>query len=531
MEDYKKIIREEYIKCANDPSHFLKKYVKITHPQRGRIPFHTFPFQDKVLKLFERDTYKLILKARQLGLTTLVAGYVLWLMTFHEDKSILCVATKQSVAKKLVTMVKYMWDSLPSWLKEKHVTKNELTLEFTNGSIVVATSSATDAGRSEAVSLLIIDEAAFISNIEKIWKSSRGTLSTGGDCIILSTPNGQGNWFHDRWEKAILGGDEVGEFLPIKLPWYVHPERDQEWRDKEDIRYGDAKFAAQECDCDFSTSGDGVFEGAHIKFYEETYVKDPLFKRGEDQNLWVWESPDYSRDYIVVADTGRGDDKDYSTFHVIDVESITQVAEFRARIGTTEFGNLLVGVATEYNEALLVIERENVGWATIQTVIGRNYPNLYYSPKGDTARTDSYFDKYADKSKMIAGISSNLKTRPLFISKLQEYVGTKAVIIQSARTITEMKVFIWKDGKVQAQSGHHDDLVIPLAIGMYIRDTALILRQRGIELTKAAISGIRKSQPISKGFYSSNKVNNPYKWNVGGKMESLDWMLSNRRKK
>lgn len=530
MEDYKKIIREEYIKCASDPIHFLKKYVKITHPLRGKIPFHTYPFQDKVLKLFEKDQYKLILKARQLGLTTLVAGYVLWLMTFHPNKSVLCVATKQNVAKKLVTMVKYMWTSLPSWLTEKHETKNELTLSFKNGSSVVAVSSATDAGRSDSVSLLVIDEAAFINNIEKIWKSARGTLSTGGDCIIMSTPNGQGNWFHSRWEKAIIGDDEIGDFLPIKLPWYVHPERDQAWRDNEDITYGDAKFAAQECDCDFSTSGKGVFEPDILKFYETSFVKEPLYKRGEDQNLWVWEGPDYSKDYIVVADTGRGDDKDYSTFHVVDIESMTQVAEFRAHIGTTDFGNLLVGIATEYNDALLVIERENVGWAVIQTVISREYSNLYYSPKGDTARTDSYFDEYTDKSKMIAGISSNLKTRPLFLGKLQEYVNGKQLIIKSARTLAEMKVFIWKDGKAQATTGHNDDLVIPMAIVAYMRETVLILRQRGIDLTKAAISNIRSTKYVSKGGYAASKVGNPYKWKVGDKEEDLRWMLNNRRR-
>ncbi len=85
-------------------------------------------------------------------------------------------------------------------------------------------------------------------------------------------------------------------------------------------------------------------------YYEKTYIKEPLEKRGVDQNLWVWESADYYRNYIVVADVARGDGKDYSTFHVIDTEANVQVAEYRGQIGTKEFGHLLVGIATEYNE-------------------------------------------------------------------------------------------------------------------------------------------------------------------------------------
>ena len=143
------------------------------------------------------------------------------------------------------------------------------------------------------------------------------------------------------------------DFLPIKLPWYVHPERDQTWRDRQDELLGDPRMAAQECDCDFSTSGDIVFYNESLEYYEKSFIKDPLERRGADQNLWVWENADYSRDYMVLADVARGDGKDFSTCHVMDVETKFQVAEYKGQIGTKEFGHLLVGLATEYNEALL----------------------------------------------------------------------------------------------------------------------------------------------------------------------------------
>ena len=132
----------------------------------------------------------------------------------------------------------------------------------------------------------------------------------------------------------------------------VHPERDQKWRDRQDELLGDPRMAAQECDCDFSTSGDTVFYAEYLEFYEQTYIKDPLEKRGADQNLWIWEPADYSRSYLVVADVARGDGKDYSAFHVIDIETNTQVAEYKGQLGTKEYGHLLIGIATEYNEAL-----------------------------------------------------------------------------------------------------------------------------------------------------------------------------------
>ena len=340
MPDLKKVIRQEYLKCARDPIHFMRKYCYIQHPQRGRIQFNLYPFQEKVLTLFQQNDYSAILKSRQLGISTLTAGYSLWLMTFHKDRNVLALATTQATARNLVTKVQFMWENLPSWLKVDSVENNKLSLRFTNGSKIQAKSSNADAARSEAVSLLIIDEAAFIDNIAETWASAQQTLATGGGAIVLSTPYGTGNWFHQTWVKA---ENSENDFLPIKLPWYVHPERDQTWRDAQDNLLGDPRLAAQECDCDFSTSGDIVFYNEYLEYYEKSFIKDPLERRGADQNLWVWENADYSRSYMVLADVARGDGKDFSTCHVMDIETNVQVAEYKGQIGTKEYG--LPGVA------------------------------------------------------------------------------------------------------------------------------------------------------------------------------------------
>ena len=111
--------------------------------------------------------------------------------------------------------------------------------------------------------------------------------SNGGGAIVLSTPYGTGNWFHKTWVSA---EENENDFLPIRLPWNVHPERDQEWRNRQDELLGDPRIAAQECDCDFSTSGDIVFHAEWIDFISNYNYKNPMERRGVDQNLWIWES-------------------------------------------------------------------------------------------------------------------------------------------------------------------------------------------------------------------------------------------------
>jgi len=521
-QDLKQIIRDEYLKCAQDPAHFMKKYCYIQHPTRGRIQFNLYPFQEKVLRLWRDNPYNIVLKSRQLGISTLTAGYSLWIMLFQKDKNVLCIATKQETAKNMVTKVKFMFENLPSWLKVPAEENNKLTLRLSNGSQIKAVSAASDAGRSEAVSLLLIDEAAFIEGIAEIWASAQQTLATGGGAIVLSTPYGTGNWFHQTWVRAEA---QENDFLPIKLPWYVHPERDEAWRKKQDEYLGDPRLAAQECDCDFNTSGDVVFYPEQLEFIISTYVKDPLERRGVDHNLWVWESPDYTRNYMVVADVARGDGKDSSAFHVIDLESNTQVAEYKSQISPKEFGYLLCGIATEYNEALLVVENNNIGWATLDAILERGYRNLYYSPKSEALNAETYLEKIDDPSKMIPGFTMSMRTRPLVVNKFREYIGDKSVTIQSKRLLEEMKVFIWKNGRPEAQSGYNDDLVMSFATGMYVRDTALKFRSQGLDLTRATLSNMATIRPNHQGNFTMNGKPNPYQMNIGGQDEDISWLL------
>jgi hypothetical protein len=526
QEKIKELIKQEYIKCATSPIHFARKYCYISHPTRGRILFNLYPFQEKVLQTFDINSYTIINKSRQLGISTLVAMYSLWLMLFNKDKTILCIATKQETAKNMVTKVKYMYDNLPSWLRgnKMPLEDNKLSIKLANGSQIIAVSAASDAGRSYAVSLLIIDEAAFIEGIDKIYTSVMPTLATGGGCIALSSPNGVGNWFH-----RMFTASEVGEnkFFPIVLPWDVHPDRNDKWFEAESSNMSPREIAQEYC-CDFLASGNTVIEPEVLTFYEQTYVQDPIERRFMGNDFWIWQYPDYNRQYIVSADVARGDGSDYSAFHVIDSETCEQVAEYKSKIGTRDYGNMLVSVATEYNNAILIVENSNIGWDVIQTIVERGYPNLYYSPK--TYNAELSLDRFLDKmnsNQTVPGFTNSTKTRPLVISKLEAYVREKTFIVRSKRLLEEMRVFVWLHGKAQAQEGYNDDLVMSAGFGMFIRDTSLKFFAQGMDLTKASLNNMNKvhGNEIIKNT-TNHMPHNPYKLDLGnGRTEDLSWML------
>lgn len=533
--DIKDIIKDEYKKCAQDPVYFFKKYGYIQHPQRGRLLFILYRFQERVLQQLRDNDYNIILKSRQLGISTLTAAYALWMMLFHPDKNILVIATKQDIAKNIVQKVRYMFDNLPSWLKVECTESNKLSIRFSNGSQIKAESSAASSGRSEAVSMLIIDEAAFIENVEEIWGSAQQTLATGGKAIILSTPNGIGNWFHKKWQEAV----SEGTMNTIQLHWSMHPERNQAWRDDQDKILG-PRLATQECDANFITSGATVVPPEILEFYKQNFVSEPIEKRGFNKDLWIWKLPETGKNYLVCSDVARGDASDKSSFHVIELESLEQVAEYDGLISTKEYGNLLVAIATEYNDALLAVENANIGWAAIQQVIDRQYKNLYYT-ETDLKYIDAehqYSNKYYSRDrKKVAGFTTSLKVRPLMVSKLEAYFRDRLVMIHSARMIEQLYTFNYYDDKAKAAPGYNDDLCLALCIGLWIRDVALRRQSENNAIQRSMLNAFTvnkgSSQYVVDSIYMGNASTQQEKlanqsWQMelpSGEIENLkDWI-------
>ncbi len=475
----------EIVKCGKDPAYFINRYVKIQHPMKGRISFHTFPFQDECLKAFNDHRFNVVVKSRQLGLSTLSAAYAVWLALFRKDKSILVIATKLAVAQNFIKKVKVALSGIPEWMWITEITaKNTQAIEFSNGSQIKAVPTSDDAGRSEALSLLIVDEAAFIRNFDELWKGLYPTLSTGGRAILVSTPNGTGGQYYDIYHGA---EQEENEFNAIKLPWDVHPERDEEWFDKES-RNLNKQQVAQELLCDFQASGETFLSSEDIMKLQ-SQIREPIEKWGPGNNVWVWK---YFRDdhsYVISADVSRGDGADYSTFHVIDTTDSEVVAEFRGKVPPDQLAVLLAEAGRRYGEALLCPESNTYGYAVLMKLHEMSYRNLYFAKE-----KEKFNALYGTGNIGKAGFSTQATNRAKILTKLEEVIRNNKVSCYSSRLVSEFKTFIWNGSKAQAQRGKNDDLVMSLAIGLWLYDSATKSTKKTIDMNTAMLSafGVNK---------------------------------------
>tara|TARA_R110000824_G_scaffold39177_2_gene118735 strand:+ start:1930 stop:3516 length:1587 start_codon:yes stop_codon:yes gene_type:complete len=476
---------KEILRCGKDPSYFLKTYARISHPLHGLILFDTYDFQDELLKDFNDYRFNVILKARQLGISTISAGYIVWMMLFHRDKAILVMATKFATAGNLVKKVKNIMRNLPDWLKISTISvDNRTSFELSNGSSIKATSTSGDAGRSEALSLLVLDEAGHIDGLEELWTGLYPTLSTGGRCIALSTPNGVGNWFHKTCTDAEAG---VNNFHLTSLSWDVHPDRDDAWFKKETKNMSKRQIA-QELECNFNTSGETVIDPDEMNWLL-SMVCEPKYKTGFDRNFWIWEEYDPTCNYLMVADVSRGDGADYSTFHILKLETLEVIGEYQGKPTLDMYSNMLNSVGREFGNAMLVVENNNIGYSVLEKLINEyQYPNVYHSIKSTHEYIEQYQAEHMNGS--VPGFTTSMKTRPLIIAKLEEFIRNKLIKVYSHRTINEMKTFIWKNGRPQAMKSYNDDLIMALAIACWVRDTALQVNSRDLNYRRAFVDAI-----------------------------------------
>lgn len=483
----KKEIIGELVKCGKNPQYFIDNYCIISHPLKGQIPFKTFDYQKDLLVDFNDFRFNIINKGRQLGISTISAAYIAWFMLFHREKNVLVIATKLSTATNLVKKVKMIFKNLPSFiLISKIIIDNRQSFELSNGSMVKAASTSGDAGRSEALSLLVIDEAAHVEGLDDLWTGLYPTLSTGGRCIALSTPNGVGNWFHKTYSEAEIG---TNAFKATELMWDVHPERDQAWFDKETTNMS-KRDIAQELECSFNSSGETVINPEDLQRIGKN-TSDPKYRTGYDRNFWIWENYIEGVPYILSADVARGDGADFSCFHIIRIDTMTQVAEYQGKPDLDMYSRILFDAGMEYGCCLLVVENIGVGIAVTEKLRDLDYKKIYYSAKGTHNYVESYLAE-GDTS-VVAGFTTSTKTRPLIIAKMEEYVRNKLITLNSARVFQEMKTFVWFNGKPQAMRSYNDDLILSLAIACWVRDTALSENEKDLAYKKAMLGGIFRS--------------------------------------
>ena len=499
----------EIIKCGKDPVYFMNRYLKIQHPLKGLIPFKTYDFQDDCVKEFNDHRFNIVLKSRQLGLSTLVAAYAVWQACFYKEKNILIIATKLAVAQNFIRKVKTYIKSMPNWLLVPMITaNNKQQVEFSNGSQIKAVPTSEDAGRSEALSLLIVDEAAFVRNFDELWMGLYPTLSTGGRAILLSTPNGVGGQYHEIYTKA---DRKENEFNPIKLMWDVHPERDDEWFQKE-TKNMSQKQVAQELLCDFASSGD-TFLTNDILENIRILTKQPMEKSGPENNVWYWEYPIEGVKYILSADIARGDSGDYSAFHVINTSNMSIASEYKGKIPPDQFAILVYDIAKRFNTAMICPENNAYGYTMLVKLGDLAYKNIYFA-----SEKEKYKYLYGEGQNIAkAGFTTSKESRDKILANFEETLRNGRIKTYSQRLYSELKTFVWNGKKITAMKGYNDDLIMSLAIGCWLADNnsdtynVSQIQQadailKGMELNKTNIN----KTSISPFYNSSEKTVNPF---------------------
>lgn len=461
---------KEIVHCGKDPVYFTKTYAKIQHPTRGTIPFDTYPFQDDCIAQFQKHRLNIVLKSRQLGLSTVCAAYAVWMAIFSKDKNILVIATKLATAQNFIKKCQVILQSLPKWLLLPKFEPSKQAIAFSNGSQIKAVPTSDDAGRSEALSLLIIDEAAFIRDFDDIWTGLAPTFSTGGRAIILSTPNGVGGQYYNLWTEANLppdkikpGEEDVGRngFFPIKIMWNQHPEHDQEWFDHE-TRNLPKKKIAQEYLCDFIASGDTFLQPTELEMIRVN-IQPPVEKLGDKRDIWIWSYPIPNRQYVLSADIARGDAHDFSAFHVIDTEDNEVAAEYMGKIPPERFADLLAEWGKKYNDALIIPENNTFGYFVNSKLRDMGYKRMYYhNCKGDP------WNYIPIDPNELPGFPTNQRTRVQILAKLEELFRNGQIRTYSQRLYDQLQAFVWNGNKPMASKDSYDDLIMSLAIGCWM---------------------------------------------------------------
>jgi hypothetical protein len=475
----------------------------IQEPVKGLIPFALFPYQEELIEEFLQNRFNIVLKARQLGISWLTSAFCLWLMFFHRNKMIMSVSTKEKIAAKILEKVKYQYKYLPQFMKDWNPieTDNNTKIRLSNGSEIVAETTTSDSGRSYSLSLLIIDEAAYVDNLDGdkgLWTAISPTLATGGRAIAFSSPSGASGWFYDVYTKATENKNRgPGDWVPHKLMWWVHPDRDDEWFEQQAALLS-PKALAQEMSCDFSASGDTVVSSDDLidlkRFLnliceetEEQY-KTPMFKTSIERNYWIWKKAESNHSYVMGVDTARGDGKDFSTFHIMDVITNEVVAEYQGKVPHDIFAEIIYSAGKEYNFPLLAVEK-NMGDAVLMKLREMDYPNLYCQKRG-TSEYVPYRNLTYDKSAILGFVTSG-RSKELIIAKMEEYIRSRRVKLYSERLLDELQSFIWDEtGKATAKGGANDDLVMSFAITCWLRETAVEEDARKKLLDKAMLSSI-----------------------------------------
>lgn len=320
-------------------------------------------------------------------------------------------------------------------------------IEFINGSFIESIPTSEEAGRSESLSLLVIDEAAIVRWASTIWAAAAPAISTGGSAILNSTPYGISGFYHSKWVEAITDSDSP--FHPIRLYWKMHPERDQKWYDTMSKALGPRR-TAQEIDGDFLSSGSTVFDLTDIKAIEDTLSEYPVIETRFNGQLRIMNKPKQGVRYFIGADVATGRSNDYSAFTLGDSNG-EEAAVFKGRIPVEKYAKILGNLGKEFNWATIAPETNDIGLAVTTLLQTEGYPQLYYHKKLLKKK-----GKSRPEVEQYPGWITTSKNRSLIIDGLEEDIRKDNITIKDPFFVQEAYTFIYDSiGRPVAMGKHN----------------------------------------------------------------------------
>lgn len=460
---------EDFLACC-DPvtgyQYFLDHFFYIQHPTKGSMLYQPYVYQRELASTFHNYRYCINLLSRQLGKSTTAAGYLLWYAMFVPDSTILIAAHKYTGAQEIMQRIRYAYENCPDYIKAGVTTYNKGSLDFENGSRIVSSTTTENTGRGMSISLLYLDEFAFVrpSIASEFWTSITPTLATGGKAIITSTPNSDEDQFAQIWHGANKRVDAYGNetdvgvngFRSFKALWNEHPDRDEAWAEQMRAQLGEERFR-REMDCDFVSADETLINPITLMSMKGI---DPLHKRG--QIRW-YQMPKKGNIYTVTLDPSLGTGSDPAAIQVFEANTTVQVAEWKHnKTPIQEQIKLLAHICNEIaeeigdqNSVYYSVENNTVGEAALVSLANygeHNIKGIFVSERGKKRK----------------GFNTTNKSKLAACAKFKHLVESGKMVVNSKALITELKSFIASGGSYAAKIGDTDDLVMSALLAVRV---------------------------------------------------------------
>lgn len=457
---------QEYLRCKNDIIYFVKTYMKIINLDQGLINLNLYDYQERMIKSFVDNRFNIVSTSRQAGKTTTTCAFVLWYILFNSDKTVALLANKGETAREILGKIQLAYQHLPKWLQQGSTEWNKGSLELENNSRVIASATSSNNIRGFSISLLIIDEAAFIENWDEFFTSVYPTISSGKDTkiVLVSTPNGL-NHFYQLWKNAI---ESRNNYKPIKVSWQEVPGRGEKWKlDTLAALNFDAEKFSQEYEVEFQGSSGTLIAGWKLK---ELVHDEPILHK---EGLYKYKSPVAGHSYVCVVDVSRGKGLDYSAFIIFDVSKMPyeQVCVYRNNlISPLDYAGMIHIICKSYNNSVVLVEINDIGEQVATSLhFDFEYENVLCTESAGRGgkRISSGFGNNTDK-----GVRTTKAVKSIGCSIMKLLIEQNQLILNDFNTISEVSTFSRKGISYEAEPGKHDDLVMCIVLFSWLSDQA-----------------------------------------------------------